>query len=269
MERIASGSLFARYRLGAVTITALSDGYVDLPPDSLRQPGDQAFGDDLPAEVALEGAKLRLSVNCFLIEDGGARVLIDTGSSNAWEPSMGRLPQALDAAGVDPASIGAVVFTHTHTDHVHGLILPDGGDGFPSMTRLLAPEAERDMFRGKDRLARFHDRVEGFAPGARITDAIEAVDAIGHEIGHSGFRVSSAGETLLIWGDAVHVPSIQFARPEIGWAFDADQDAARASRLRLMAEAADRGACVAGAHLDFPGVGRVARDGAAYEFTPL
>ena len=82
------------------------------------------------------------------------------------------------------------------------------------------------------------------------------------------FEVVSGGETLLIWGDIVHVPSIQFAWPEIAWELDADQVQARATRKRMLGRAARPGVFVAGAHLDFPGVGSVAGVDGAYSFSP-
>jgi glyoxylase-like metal-dependent hydrolase (beta-lactamase superfamily II) len=93
--------------------------------------------------------------------------------------------------------------------------------------------------------------------------------ARGHEVGHTCFRITSGHETVLIWGDIVNVPSIQFEQPEIIWEFDGDQEQARASRLRIMALAADNMYCVAGAHLDSPGVGRITRSGTGFRFDPL
>jgi hypothetical protein len=63
--------------------------------------------------------------------------------------------------------------------------------------------------------------------------------------------------------------ALQFDKPEIAWEFDADQDQARASRLRIMALAADDNDHVAGAHLDSPGVGRASRVGNSFRFDPL
>ncbi|WP_211855807.1 hypothetical protein [Plastoroseomonas hellenica] len=48
MQRIRSGSNFASYALGGLTIVALRDGHVDMPPSRLRRPGDRPFGADLP-----------------------------------------------------------------------------------------------------------------------------------------------------------------------------------------------------------------------------
>ena len=51
--------------------------------------------------------------------------------------------------------------------------------------------------------------------------------------------------------------------------FDADQERARASRLRIMALAGDNMYTIAGAHLDSPGVGRITRPGTGFRFDPL
>lgn len=269
MERVSDGSRHATYKIGDIRVTSLRDGYVDMPVRRLRQPGDRPFGDDLPSQVSLFDGALRLSVNAFAIDDGEAITLIDTGSSNAWHPTMGFLPQALSEAQIAVDRIRAVAFTHTHLDHIHGLVLPDDRDGFPQLARLLVPRPELDMFRSVARLSRFHDRAQPLDPGQNLSANIEAIVAVGHEIGHTGFLVTSGGETLLVWGDLVHVPSLQFERPEIAWEFDADQDQARATRLRILALAADNGWCVAGAHLDSPGVGRVSRTGTGFRFETL
>ena len=55
-----------------LTIVALRDGFVDMPPSRLRQPDDRPFGADMPPEVALVDGRLRLSVNAFLVVDHGA-----------------------------------------------------------------------------------------------------------------------------------------------------------------------------------------------------
>lgn len=269
MHRSRSGVHHASYRMGALTITSLRDGYVDMPPTRLRQPGDRPFGDDLPAQVCLVDGMLRLSVNAFAIDDGTDVTLIDTGAADSWEPSMGLLPQALREANIAVERVRTIAFTHTHGDHINGLILPNGEDGFPGLSRLLVPKAEYEMFRREERLRGFHGRAEPFEPGQRIHSVVESIPAPGHEVGHTCFRVTSEGQSTLVWGDIVHVPSIQFERPEIAWEFDRDQQQARASRLLIMALAADNHACVAGSHLDSPGVGRVIRSGTGYRFEPL
>ena len=154
---------------------------------------------------------------------------------------MGRFLEALDEAGVARDAIGTVALTHTHEDHVNGLVAADGSEAFPKLERLLVPEAELALFDREERLARFRQRRLPLADGARLSRAITSIPAIGHEVGHTAFAVESAGETLLIWGDVVHVPSIQFARPEVAWELDADQEQARATRQAMLERAARPG----------------------------
>jgi glyoxylase-like metal-dependent hydrolase (beta-lactamase superfamily II) len=269
MERITSGDYHTCYKLGALTITSLRDGYVDMPITRLRQPGNKIFDSDLPPQVCLVDGGLRLSVNAFAIDDGTTVTLIDTGAANAWHPTMGFLPEALREASIDIDRIRTVAFSHTHLDHINGLILPTGQDAFPRLSHLLVPKQELEIFRSQQRLERLHSQAMPLQGGQLLGTNIEAIATPGHEIGHTSFRVTSNGETILIWGDIVHVPSLQFARPEICWEFDADQEQARESRLHTMALAADNRYYIAGAHLDSPGVGRISRLENRFSFDPL
>ena len=185
MKRNSSGDNYVSYEIGALTLTSLRDGYVDMPTTRLRQPGNKVFGDGLPRQVRLVDGNLRLSVNAFALDDGTDVTLVDTGASNAWLDSMGLLPQALREANIAVDRIRTIAFTHTHIDHINGLILPDGQDAFPRLSRLLVPKEELDMFRAEARLQRFHERAETFEAGERIGANIEAMAAHGHEVGHT------------------------------------------------------------------------------------
>jgi glyoxylase-like metal-dependent hydrolase (beta-lactamase superfamily II) len=80
--------------------------------------------------------------------------------------------------------------------------------------------------------------------------------------------VSSGPDTLLIWGDVVHTPALQFARPEWAIGFDVDQGQAVETRRRVFDQAAADRTLVAGMHISFPGIGHVAREAQGYRFVP-
>ena len=269
MKKLDSGTNYARCAIGEVGVIALRDGYVDMPPSRLRQAGDRPFGANLPEQVTLVDGKLRLSVNAFLVIDGEHRILIDAGAANAWESTMGSLLEALEEAGIARGDVTTVAFTHTHLDHINGIVAADGSDAFPNLDRLLVPRAEVPLFDGEPRLARFRALRSPLEPGFKLSPNVTAVQAHGHEVGHTAFEVSNAGETLLIWGDIVHVPSIQFSRPELTWEYDDNQTAARSTRERLMRRVSQPGCFVAGAHLDFPGIGTVVAAETGYRYRPL
>ena len=269
MKKLDSGNDYVRYALGELTVVALRDGYVDMPPSRLRQPGDRPFESDLPSQVKLVDGRLRLSVNAFLVIDADQYIMIDTGAANAWEPTMGSLLRALDEAEVARDKISTVAVTHTHEDHINGLVAADGSDAFPNLDRLFVPKEEIPLFDSEARLARFRERRLPLEEGFKLSPSVTAVQAHGHEVGHTAFEVSSAGDTLLIWGDIVHVPSIQFSRPELTWEFDADQVQARSTRQKLLRQLVQPNFFVAGAHLDFPGVGTVSESDGAFCYRPL
>ena len=125
------------------------------------------------------------------------------------------------------------------------------------------------MFDENDRLVRFRQRRLPLDDGFKLSRSVTAVQAYGHEVGHTAFEVSSEGETLLIWGDIVHVPSIQFTRPELTWEFDANQEQARLTRQGMLRRAVQPRFYVAGAHLDFPGVGTITEFGDGFRYAAL
>jgi glyoxylase-like metal-dependent hydrolase (beta-lactamase superfamily II) len=269
MKTLDSGNSYARYAIGEITVVALRDGYIDMPPSRLRQAGDRPFGADLPEQVKLVNGKLRLSVNAFLIIEGNQHILIDVGAANAWEPTMGSLLGSLEEAGLARDDIGTVAFTHTHEDHINGIVAADGSDAFPKLDRLFVPKEEVALFDREERLARFRKLRLPLVEGFKLSPSVTAIQAHGHEVGHTAYEVSSGGDTLLIWGDIVHVPSIQFARPELTWEYDANQTEARSTRERLMRLASKPNVFVAGAHLDFPGIGTIAKADGGFCYKPL
>lgn len=266
MRRLEAGTHFVRYAIGDLTLVALRDGHVDMPITRLRRDGDRPFEPGLEPGPSLVEGWLRLSVNAFLVVGRDRPILIDTGAGTAWEPTMGSLRSALAEAGFAAEDIETVALTHTHLDHVGGLVTGDGSGAFPRLARLFVPEQEVGRVVDDARLSGLGPRVVPFGDGARLSDRVSARHAPGHEVGHTAFEVACADETLLVWGDVIHVPSVQFAAPDLTWEFDADQARARATRRTLLDRAVRPGVSVAGAHLDFPGVGRVREFGGAYAF---
>ncbi len=81
-------------------------------------------------------------------------------------------------------------------------------------------------------------------------------------------RVTSGGEDGLFTADVFHQP-VQIARPDWNSCFCELPDVARATRRRVLAEAAGNGTVLFPSHTGFPHAGRVARDGDAFRFVPL
>jgi glyoxylase-like metal-dependent hydrolase (beta-lactamase superfamily II) len=80
--------------------------------------------------------------------------------------------------------------------------------------------------------------------------------------------ISSGKDQLLIWGDTVHVPEVQTARPEVCMEFDTDLEAAAATRRRVFDMVATDRLLVSGMHLHFPGFSYLVRRGSGYQLIP-
>jgi glyoxylase-like metal-dependent hydrolase (beta-lactamase superfamily II) len=259
---------------GAWKIWSLSDGYVDLPAELLRDPNNKICSQTKVPR--LDHSLVRLSVNCFLFDRSGVdfdrsgtdRVLIDCGAGDSWEPSMGHLGEAMAVAGIDKSSITVIALTHAHGDHINGLLTPDGRRAFSNLRRIVIGKDAVEGFLAEPKLAEFRPLLAPVNGGDRLADHLLAVAIPGHAPGHMGYLLSTDEDDILFCGDLIHVPAAQFSRPELTWAYDDDESIARASRIKLLQDAADGHTWLAGAHLGRPGIGRVVEEGQGYAFVP-
>jgi glyoxylase-like metal-dependent hydrolase (beta-lactamase superfamily II) len=266
------------WTVGQITVTALSDGALDIPADRILQDPDLTARQFAAAGRAFPP---RLAVNAFLIRNGARLALVDTGSALSMGPLSGALQDSLMLAGVTPDQIDTVLLTHIHPDHSNGLRLPDGRARFPR-AELVVHQHDLDFWcdpgggaaarpalqsRHVDaafQIAAYADRLRPLRAGAQVFPGVTALPAPGHTPGHMAYRVDDGSASLLIWGDAVHVAQVQVANPDVGMVFDIDPATAIASRRRLFDMAVAGGLPVAGMHLDLPGPARLTRGPGGY-----
>ena len=277
---------FYRFKLGAFEVTALSDGTDDLPMDQLLT---HTTPDKVQAVLAAHFLKspVETSVNAYLINTGTRLVLIDTGAGSFFGPTVGKLQESLKAAGYRPDQIDDVVITHMHPDHVGGLL--DGKlAAFPKAV-VHINKADTDFWLSAANQAKapdsakvfFQDAAAAVAPylkahrlatfegSPELVPGIRAVPIAGHTAGHTGYLIESEGQTMLMWGDVVHLAAMQFAESSVTIAYDADADEAATDRTAVFNEAAQKGYLVASSHISFPGLGHVRAKDGAFEWVPV
>ena len=270
-------------KVGDIVVTAISDGYLDGALDVLRN-----ITPDEARRILADSFRpaRRTAVNAFLIYSAGRLALIETGSGNYLLPTAGKVLANLTAAGVDPADIEAVLLTHMHPDHSAGLSDPATGRRYFPNAELVVHEnepkhwfddakmavatdrAKKLYFQcAREQTAPYRERTRLFDKG-EVFPGVTAIPCHGHTPGHTSFMISSGNEQLLIWGDTVHVPEVQTARPEVCMEFDTDADAAAATRRRVFDMVATDRLAVTGMHLHFPGFAHLARRGTGYQLIP-
>lgn len=276
-----------RMQLGDVLVTALSDGTVAQDLHAVMTNTSPAEVDELLHRSFLANP-VEASINAYLLDTGSRLLLVDTGAGRLFGPGNGgRLVERLAAAGYRPDEVDDILLTHVHTDHSGGLT--DGGRlVFPDAT-VHAGQADLDLFLDPANAAKAADhhkrlfaeaeatvrpyvlagKVKGFSGRTELFPGITAVPTPGHTPGHAFFRVESRGEAIDFWGDIIHFGSVQFPRPAITVAYDNDARAAANQRAAQFREAARERRLVAGAHLNFPGIGRIRADAGGYAWVPV
>nr|WP_198148620.1 MBL fold metallo-hydrolase [Sphingomonas sp. Y57] len=272
-----------RRRFGDIVVTALNDGYIMLPVEAVH--GMSAEETDALFRAKGRRPPFATAINAYLVETPDHKVMIDVGCGRFMGPLLGKLPINLRAAGVAPEEIGVIVVSHMHIDHVGGLLTDDDTRRYPNARVLIearelaywtnmdnrpgSPPSTQDTF---DVVARvmdaYADRIEAFTGLPDIVPGIEAVPLNGHTPGHTGYAIGRDQPELIIWGDVVHAPEIQFRRPEATVIFDVDPAAAAASRRAIIERAVEEDIMIAGMHIPFPGFVRLARANGAYDFHP-
>ena len=76
--------------------------------------------------------------------------------------------------------------------------------------------------------------------------------------------VASGKDSLLIWGDIIHVPEVQIPRPDVTMVFDTDPHQAAATRKRVFDQVVTDRQLVAGMHIHFPGFAHMVKTGDDY-----
>jgi glyoxylase-like metal-dependent hydrolase (beta-lactamase superfamily II) len=271
-------------RVGDIVVTALSDGYLDITLDVTRNL-PVAEGEKVLASN-FQPSGPRCSVNAYAVRVGDRLALIETGSGNTMGPTLGWLQKNLKLAGIDAAKIKTVLLTHVHPDHSNGLTNDAGERLFPECELVvheneithwhddaqMAKVPERQAIRyfqgARIQLAPYRKQLRTFRSSGEVFPGITAVPIPGHTPGHTAYLISSGSESLLIWGDTVHIPDLQVPHPEVCMEFDSDQAAAAATRRRVFDMVATDRLLVAGMHLHFPGFAHMTRGPQGYTLLP-
>ncbi|WP_340617085.1 MBL fold metallo-hydrolase [Xenorhabdus entomophaga] len=275
--------------VGDFMVTAIYDGYIYIPSTLLKDIGAKDIQALLARMFLVEGKDgVQTAVNAYLTNTKEGLVLIDTGSSKCFGPTMGNAMDNIRAAGYSPEEVKTVLLTHLHPDHACGIASLDGEMAFPNAvvyvsqeekdywlnpeTMAAAPEGESAIFKMvQDALAPYiaKNAFRTFKSGDNIIPGIEAISTFGHTPGHTSFKLHSGKNNMLIWGDIVHSYSVQFMHPEVAIEYDINNDKAVEARKTIFKKASKEKWLIGAAHLPFPGIGHIRKDAQRYTWVPI
>lgn len=287
---------FVRFAHGSLECTVVSDGILEMGPARVNFPqADPNEVDSLLREHYLPTDNVRLNQNILVVNTGEQLVQFDSGvgtdpllGRGFFGPKTGQATINLKAAGIDPSEIDIVAITHTHPDHVWGLVDPDGRPLYPNariavsredfdywtdLSRVdTAPnEHMKDHFRGAHKnLMPYAEagRIDWVGDQTEVAPGITALATPGHSPGHVVYKIDSDGETMVCWGDLCHHQVLLLQHPEWGFQFDYEQAAATAQRWNVYDFVEANRFAVLGYHFPFPGLGHLKKDGHGFSWLP-
>jgi len=254
--------------VGSIELVALIDMVAAYPATTVY-PKVSDFG-DFERYLDSDGS-VGLNFASFLVRDGATLLLVDTG----WGPEHnGQLLKEIAEAGVKPAEVTHVLFTHLHGDHTGWNIDRESGKPIFSSARYLVPQADWDHYYDGStpvlpaRSATSFERdvrpleamgvMELFSGETTISPGLTTLATPGHTPGHTSVVITSNGERGIVLGDAVITP-IDAERLDFETSFDWDPGIAVATRKKLVKQLIEDGSLVGASHLPVPGLGRFVR----------
>lgn len=201
--------------------------------------------------------------NCVLVRDGDRTYLIDTGYGSKFSDKQRRIFHAeegdplvsnLQAAGVEPDDVDAVLLSHLHFDHAGGATrLNEAGElvaTFPNAEYVAQRREWANATAGYPELKGAYPQDNLFplmeSGQLRLVDGnvelvpgIRAIVTGGHTQAHAAIVIEDAGETAVYLGDLCpttrHLPTLW------GMAYDVDMLQLRRMKAELLGTIADDG----------------------------
>ncbi|WP_067859885.1 MBL fold metallo-hydrolase [Nocardia shimofusensis] len=267
--------------IGDHRVTYLPDGVARIDPYHWLPDADEQIWQQFADHVDDDGY-LAASVGALLIEYGNRAMLIDAGFGPLAVPTQvgllrgGKLIDSLAAAGRSIADLDLVALTHLHMDHLGWLWQshPDTTTNLFAGIPILVSHNEWQNLDLAIADGAPPEVLEVIAAQVRtigeheIFPGVHAIPTPGHSLGHTSYRLTSGGEQLLVFGDALTSP-IQITHPNLTSSADDDPARSRASARWLINQLTHPDTVGFGVHFADIQFGRVTTIGGIHHWQPV
>lgn len=219
---------------------------------NMAQPASLFYGKDNADQTKVDrlapDGLVPSAMNCFLVKAGNDYYMVDTGMGD-------KALQRLSLLAVKPGYIKGIFITHSHGDHIGGLLDRNGKAVYDNAI-LYIPEGEKEFMMKSQAdlfaalMKEYGGRIKWIKAGEILEGGVLSIAASGHTPGHTAYRLGN----LLFVGDIMHGAAIQLIDPTICARFDSDPEQSVKARNDLLNYAVENSLTVIGAHIPGNGV---------------
>lgn len=282
----SQGNGFYTTKMGDKEITIISDGKLYFPDTFFAQEATDADLKKIQSANGFPTDITPVQVSSLAIKDDSGLTLIDVGTSKGIYDTVGNFLENFSHAGFSSSDVKRVILTHLHFDHIGNLFDKNGNPIFPNaeiilseqeykfwnedtpnLSNVTADQSTKDFFiqSAKTLIKNIGKQFTVKKDGQEIAPGLNMLAAPGHTPGH--FAVEGNG--FLYLADTFVHPWIHLPHPEWSSKVDIDPETVVTSRKRILDKVSHDNILVAGAHTNFPGFGRIQKNGKGYDWNPI
>lgn len=239
-----------RFTNGGYEVFTIASSDKSFQPASLYYGENNA--DKAKVDTMAPDGKVPTAMNCFVVNTPDGYIMIDTGLP---ESKGGKTLERLKSLNVAPTDIKAIYLTHSHFDHIGGLLDESDAAVYPNCTLYIPAKENAFMHESMaETISKienaYSNRIVTFDWGEILPNNVLPIAAPGHTPGHTAYRLGS----ILFVGDLLHGAEIQLKDPTICANFDADRDQSIETRKLLLSYIITNSLTALGNHVPYMGL---------------
>jgi len=125
---LAASTTSHSFKFGAFEISVVSDGHMTVPTRFLARNVSER---EIKYWLGQSADMVTPATNVTLVRTPLDLILIDVGAGPHFMPTVGKLAENMETAGIDRKAVTKVVITHAHPDHLWGTL--DDFDNAPNI----------------------------------------------------------------------------------------------------------------------------------------
>ncbi|TYS08954.1 MBL fold metallo-hydrolase [Bacillus subtilis] len=213
-----------------------------------------------------------VALNFVCLQIGDKHILIDAGFGETGGQESGHLLTELNQSGIKPHMIDYVVLSHSHIDHIGGIVKNDK-PAFPNATHIMSKKEWLYAEQTPDSkpfqvLNKVLPLVEVIEEDTEILPGVLLKHTPGHTPGHLTVEVRTNNGVYLITNDVYNIPH-SISNTDLRVILEEDSIQGVRTRNQLIQLAHREQVLIHSCHFPYPGLGTIEKVNSLYQWKQM